>query len=104
MEGHGIANGLDHLAVVAFVVHHDAVEVETILQIAHGAVGNINQGVHVVVAVRDGVPEHGDHLVRDAVDANTLAESILAGEKFLLHRGADDGHAGVGEVVAFAEE
>ena len=104
MEGHGIANGLDHLAVVAFVIHHDAVEIETILQVAHGAVGNINQGVHVLVAVGDGVPEDGDHLVGDAVDANTFAESVLAGEEFLLHSGSDDGHAGVGKVVALAEE
>ncbi len=45
-----------------------------------------------------------DDLVRDAVDANTLTQRVLAGEKFLLHRGPDDGYAGVREVLALSEE
>ena len=50
------------------------------------------------------MPENGDDLVGDTVDANALAQRVLAGEKFLLYRGPDDGYAGVSEVFALPEE
>src|SRR5579863_10454678 len=85
MESHGIAHGRNHFAVVPFVIHKDAVKVVTVLQITHGTVGDVDQRVHVFIAIGNGMPENGDHLVRNSVDANVLAERVLTGEKLLLH-------------------
>ena len=60
--------------------------------------------VDVVVAVLHLMFEHADDLVGNAVEAEVFAERILAGEEFLLRVGADDGDAGVREVVGLAEE
>ena len=48
--------------------------------------------------------EHADNLIGNAIQANILAECILAGEQFFLRVGADHGHPRVRKVVGLAEE
>ena len=51
MERHRIAYGRHALRVVAFVIHEDAIEIIRVFQIAHRAVGYVDEGVHVFVAI-----------------------------------------------------
>ena len=48
--------------------------------------------------------EHAHDLIGNAVEAEVLAERVLAGEKLLLRVGADHGDPRVREVVGLAEE
>ena len=59
--------------------------------------------VQVVVTVVDDVLQNAHNLVGDAVHPNALADRILAGKEFLLGVGSDEGDAGVGEILSFAE-
>ena len=90
--------------MVAFVLHDDRGQVVGVGQIAHGAEGNVDVFVDVVVAVLHLMLEHADDLVGDAVEANVFAKRVLAREKFFLRIGADHGDARVREVVGFTEE
>src|SRR5271165_1848090 len=104
MKSHRVAHGRHHLAVVALVIHHDAVEIVAVLEVAHGAVWHVDQRVHVLVAIGNGMAKNSDDFVGDAVDSDALAQRVLAGEKFLLHRGPDNGYARVSKVFALSEE
>src|SRR5207302_411598 len=104
VESHGVAYALDDFCVVAFVFHYDRGQVVGVGQIAHGAEGDVDVLVDVVVAILDLVFEDADNLIGDAVDADLLTDGVLAGEEFLLRVGADDRYTSVGEVVGFAEE
>src|SRR5208283_2406144 len=84
VEGHGAANGVRDFLVVAFIFHGDGIEIVSVGQIAHGAERDVDLAVHVVVAVLDGVFEHSDNFVGNAVEADFLTERILTGEKLLL--------------------
>src|ERR1700733_424319 len=90
--------------MIALVIHEDAIEIVTVFEVAHRAIGDVDQRIHVFVAIRDGVTKHGDHFVRNAVDANTLSQRILPGEKFFLHGRSDHGDAGMSEVFLLAEK
>ena len=88
VEGHRSAHRVGDLLVIAFVLDRDRVQVIGVHQVAHGAVRDVHLAVHVVVAVLNGVLEHSNYLIGNAVKAHFLAERILAGEKFFLHVGA----------------
>src|ERR1700679_1971494 len=104
VESHRLPHGFDDFGVVAFVFHDDRGEVVGVGQVAHGAVGHVDVLVDVVVAVLNLMFHHADDLVGNSVEAESLSNGVLAGEKLFLRIGTDDGDAGVGEIVGLAEE
>src|ERR1035437_7653714 len=56
------------------------------------------------VPVLDLMLEHADDLRRNAVEAEVLAERVLAGEELFLRVGADHRDARMREVVGLADE
>src|ERR1700719_408813 len=102
MKSHRAAYGPNYFFVVSLVIHEDAVKVVRVLDVAHGAIGEIDQRIHVFVAVGNRVLEHADDFVRDAVNADTFAQRVLTGEQFLFHRRADDRNATVSKVFLFS--
>src|SRR5260370_26577399 len=104
MEGHRVAyRGYDH-CMIAVVRHHDGSQVIGLGQVAHGAEGNVDVPVDVVVAVLNLVAQHSDDLIRNAVKPDALGKGGLPGKEFLSYVGADDGHACVSKIVGLAEE
>ena len=74
------SNGFDDLGVIAFVFHDDGTEVVRIGQVAHGAVGNVDVLINVVVPVLNLMFKYADNLVGDSVEAQFFADGVLPGE------------------------
>ena len=62
-----------------------------VLQIAHGGERNVDQLVDAVIAFLHVRRQDADHLEADAVDADELAQRVLAGEELGFGLRADDG-------------
>ena len=59
--------------------------------------------VQIVVAVVDHVFQHADDLIGNTIDADALANGILAGKELLLDVGADECDTSMREVVGLAK-
>ena len=99
MEGHGASQRLYYFAVIAFVLHHDGVQIERVLQIAHSAERHVDVLIQIVVAIVDDVFQDAYDLVRDAIHANVFANRVLSGKKLLLGVRADSTGGEVGGVI-----
>ena len=89
--------------VFAFVVHEEAGDVFGVVEVAHGAEGNGDEGVVIVVATLDLTLVDTHHLKAQAIDANGLSQRRLAGEEPAPCFIADHRHAGALELIFFAE-
>ena len=100
---HGTNYASQLLVVLAFVIHKDAGDVFRVIEIAHGAEGDDDQAVVVVVATLHLALINAHHLKTEAVDADGLSERRLAGEKSAPRFVADYGNPGALELILFAE-
>src|SRR5207237_1351318 len=80
------------------------VKVIGVLNVAHGAVGQVDHGVHVVVAVGEHVLDDADHLVGNALDAHRLPQRVLPGKQFLLYLCTQHSYTAVREVFLVTKE
>src|SRR5713226_1571121 len=104
MEGHRVAHRRYDLCMIALVLHHNGIQVIGLGQVAHGAEGNVDVPVDVVVAVLNLMAEHSDDLIGNAVKPDALGKGGLPGKEFFSYVGADDGHACVSKIVGLAEK
>src|SRR5947209_8666056 len=90
--------------MLAFISQHNRVEIIRVPQIRHGAVRDIDHGVHIVFAVRQHLFDDADYLIGNAINTNALANGVLAREYFLLNVGADYRNSHVREILLIIKE
>ena len=95
---------LHQFVFIALVVEPDAVQVVRVLEIAHGAEGDVDHLVDAVVALLHMRRENAYDPVADAVDAYVLAQGGLAGEQLVLGLGADDRHPRARQLVVLVHQ
>ena len=85
--------------VLAFVVHEEAGNVLGVVEIAHGAEGNDDEAIVVIIAVLDFTLIDSHDFKADAVDADVLSQRRLPGEEAASGFVADHGHAGALKLI-----
>src|SRR5215471_17427218 len=75
-----------------------------VLQVSHGGEWNLHHAVNTVVSFLHPRRQHSDYLKADAVYADVLTHSFLAGKQLDLGFGANNAHPSLSQFVFFAEE
>ena len=100
---HGAHHASQLLVVLALIVHKDSGDVFGVIEVAHGAEGNGDEGVVVVVAALHLTLIDTYHFKAHAIDADGLPQRRLAGEKPPPRFVADHHHSRALELILFAE-
>jgi hypothetical protein len=103
-RGQGLAQALLGQFVVAGVTEPDSVQVGRVLDVAHGAEGDIDLAVDVVIGLLHLGEEDADDGERLAVEADVFAERPAAGEELGLGLRTDDADVGALLVLRAIEE
>ena len=91
LRGHDVAHRLlDPFIVVGLVIEPDGIEVVSVLEVAHGGEGDVDDAIDIVVARLHLGAENADDFKADAIDADVLAQGVASGEKFFFGFGTDD--------------
>src|SRR5579864_1688624 len=89
--------------VLAFIVHENAGDVSRIVKISHGAEGNGQQGVIVIVAALNFALIDTHNFKTQAIDANGFSQRRFPGEKPAPGFVADHHHASALKLILFTE-
>ncbi len=103
-RGQGLAQALLRQFIVAGVTEPDSVQVGRVLDVAHGAEGDIDLAVDVVIGLLHFGEEDADDGERLPIEADTLTEGPFAGEELGLCLRTDDADMGALLVFGAIEE
>ena len=100
---HAAHHARELLMIPPVIIHKNSGDVLRIVEVAHGAEGDDDHAVVVVVAALHLVLVNANHLKTDAGDTDALSQSWFTREEPPLGLVTDHGHAGMLHLILFVQ-